>query len=89
MVSDPFPPTYYGPTKKLCRAKVPEASLARRSLTPALFLSDRNAGALGRLQLFQQNVRLLQIARVKAFRKPAADRSEQFASLLRLALITP
>ena len=34
-------------------------------------------------------LRLLQIARVKPFSEPAVDRSQQFASLLRLALVTP
>ena len=43
-------------------------------------------GALRR-QLLQQRLRLLQIERVEAFRKPPVDRSEQFASLLRLTLI--
>jgi len=38
---------------------------------PALLLSDHNAGALGRIQLLQQHFRLLQIARIKAFREPA------------------
>jgi hypothetical protein len=42
-----------------------------------------------RLQTIQQPLRLLQIERVEAFRKPAVNRSEQFASLLRLALVTP
>ena len=38
-----------------------------------------------RRQLLQQRLRLLQIARVEAFGEPAIMRSEQFASLLRLA----
>jgi hypothetical protein len=44
---------------------------------------------LGRPQLLQQRLRLFQIARVEAFRKPSVHRSEQFAGLLRLTLITP
>ena len=42
-----------------------------------------------RRQLLQQRLRLLQIARVEPFSEPAVNRSEQFASLLRLALVTP
>ena len=37
----------------------------------------------------QQHLRLLQIARVEPLRKPPVNRSEQFASLLRLALVAP
>ena len=40
-------------------------------------------------QRVEQSLPLLQIERVKAFREPAVDRSEQFASLLHLALVTP
>jgi hypothetical protein len=40
-------------------------------------------------QLLQQHLRLLQIERVEAFRKPAIHRSEQLASLLRFALVAP
>ena len=40
-------------------------------------------------QLVEQRLRFLQIKRVEAFGEPAVDRSKQFASLLRLALITP
>src|SRR6476660_3099791 len=40
-------------------------------------------------QLLQQRLRLLQIARVEAPRKPAVNRSKQFARLLHLALVTP
>ena len=36
-------------------------------------------------QLLQQRLRLLQIARVEPFRKPAVNRSPQFARLLYLA----
>ena len=43
---------------------------------------------LGR-QFFQQRLRLLQIARVKPFSEPAVNWREQFARLLRLALVTP
>ena len=40
-------------------------------------------------QRIEQRLRLLQIARVEPFRKPAVNRSKQFARLLRLALVTP
>ena len=40
-------------------------------------------------QLVQQRLRLLQIERVKALIEPAVDRSQQFARLLHLALVTP
>jgi hypothetical protein len=42
-----------------------------------------------RRQLLQQCLRLLQIARVKPFSEPPVNRSQQFASLLRLALRAP
>ena len=41
------------------------------------------------VQLIEQCLSLLQVARVEAFGKPAVDRSEQVASLLRLALVAP
>ena len=44
---------------------------------------------LSGVQLLQQRLRLLQIARVEPFGEPAVDRSEQFARLLRLALVAP
>jgi len=40
-------------------------------------------------QLLEQRLRLLQVERVEALRKPAVNRRQQFASLLRLALVTP
>ena len=40
-------------------------------------------------QLVEQRLRLLQIARVEAFREPAINRSQQFARLLHLALVAP
>ena len=40
-------------------------------------------------ELLQQRLRLLQIARVEPFSEPAVDRSQQFASLLHLALVAP
>src|SRR5262249_22773841 len=40
-------------------------------------------------QCVEQRFRLLQIARVEALSEPAVHRSEQFASLLHLALVTP
>jgi hypothetical protein len=53
-----------------------------------------NVGAVSRLrgagiQLIEQRLSFLQIARVKPFRKPAVDRSEKLAGLLLLALIAP
>ena len=40
-------------------------------------------------QLVEQRLRLLQIARVEPLRKPAVNRSKQFARLLQLALVAP
>jgi hypothetical protein len=40
-------------------------------------------------QFIEQRLRLFQITRVEPFRKPPVNRSQQFASLLRLALVTP
>ena len=42
-----------------------------------------------RRQLLQQRLRLFQIARVEPLSEPAVNRSQQFASLLRLALVAP
>jgi hypothetical protein len=41
------------------------------------------------VQLTEQNLGLLQVERIEAFGEPTVDRSEQFASLLRLALKAP
>src|ERR1700748_163408 len=40
-------------------------------------------------QLLQQRLRLFQIARVETLREPPVHGSEQFARLLRLALVAP
>ena len=40
-------------------------------------------------QLLQQRLRLFQIAGLESFSEPAVNRSEQFASLLRLPLVAP
>src|SRR5262249_32782583 len=40
-------------------------------------------------QLVEQRLSVFQIDRVEALSEPAVDRSEQFASLLRLALVAP
>ena len=40
-------------------------------------------------ELLQQRLGLLQIERVEAFGEPAINRSQQFASLLHLALVAP
>ena len=45
--------------------------------------------SLSVVQLVEQRLRPLQVARVEAFSEPSVDRSEQFASLLRLPLIAP
>src|SRR5260370_29290240 len=37
----------------------------------------------------EQRLRVLEVARVEPLGKPPVDRSEQFASLLRLALVAP
>jgi hypothetical protein len=42
-----------------------------------------------RRQLFQQRLRLLQVARVEAFGKPPVNRSQEFVRLLHLALVAP
>ena len=39
--------------------------------------------------LLQQRLRLLQIARVKAFSEPPLNRSKQFARLVHLTLVAP
>jgi hypothetical protein len=44
---------------------------------------------LSGVRLTEQRLRLLEVQRVEAFRKPAVNRSKQFTSLLRLPLITP
>ena len=41
------------------------------------------------VQLVEQRLGLLQIERVEPLGKPPVDRSEQFVSLLRLALVAP
>jgi hypothetical protein len=41
------------------------------------------------VQLIEQCLGLLQVTRVEAFGEPTIDRSEQFPSLLRLALFAP
>ena len=43
----------------------------------------------GYRQLLQQRLYLLQIARVEALSEPPVNRSQQFARLLHLALVTP
>src|SRR5262249_36221114 len=42
-----------------------------------------------RRQLLQQRLRFFQVARVEPLREPPVHRSQQFASLLHLALVTP
>ena len=50
---------------------------------------ERREGRRWLGQLFQQCLRLLQIARVESLSEPAVDWSEQFARLLHLALVAP
>ena len=44
-------------------------------------------GAVAKLQLIEQSLSLLQIARIEPLGKPAVDRSEKIAGLITLALI--
>jgi hypothetical protein len=57
-------------------------------LTKHSFLRGRFEISSG-VQLIEQRLGVLQIKRVKALSKPAINRSEQSASLTRLALIAP
>jgi hypothetical protein len=77
---------------------VPKAteSLRRREMTQRASSglmrynkSGRFRNWLSGVQLVEQRLRLLQIARIEPLRKPPVNRSEQFASLLLLALVTP
>ena len=52
-------------------------------------LSCRSERSLGSLKLFEQRLRVLQVARIEPFGKPPVDRSEQFAGLLGFALVAP
>jgi hypothetical protein len=71
----------------------PQALLGRKqgnppALAPHLSLRMFQPTDLGG-QLLQQRLRLLQVPRVKTLRKPAVNRSKQFARLPHLALGTP
>ena len=46
-------------------------------------------GAVAKLQLIEQSLSLLQIARIEPLGKPAVDRSEKIAGLCTLPLIAP
>ena len=82
-----------GSARKKQRSKSPRTSArlhmdgrspssTRRGQGPARCVKSRR-------QLLQQRLRLLQIARVESLRKPPVNRSQQFPSLLRLALVAP
>jgi hypothetical protein len=51
--------------------------------------NQKKERALVLRQLLQQRLRLLEVALVVAFREPPVHRSQQFACLLHLALVTP
>ena len=71
------------------------AHLIQHDLVPRALAGPPPAGpgrfeiAWSAVKLIEQCLGLLQIARVEAFSEPTIDRSEQFASLLRLALFAP
>jgi hypothetical protein len=67
-------------------------SANRVALVFGTMLTARTNGpewGVSRRQRLQQRLRFLQIARVEPLCEPAVDRSEQFARLLGLALVTP
>src|SRR5262245_11250291 len=76
-----------------------ESGAPPHRVAPAPWSSDRERLASGHgsskpaasscRQLLQQRLRLLQIERIEPFAEPTAYRAEQFASLLRLALVAP
>src|SRR5271169_3695515 len=73
--------------KSLTVAQIRHSS--RASLCPTRQAQSRSSNRSLRRQFLKQRLRFLQIERVEAFGEPAINRSEQFASLLRLPLITP
>jgi hypothetical protein len=64
------------------------AAMQLRTLR-AISRSREDVAAALRFQAIEQHLRLLQIARLKPFRKPPVDRSQQFARFLHLALVAP
>ena len=61
----------------------------RRSFVVDQFWPSRESDEHLRRQLLQQPLRLVQITRLEAFREPPVNGSQQFASLLHLALVAP
>jgi hypothetical protein len=76
-----------GPLPAMGRAALQYAAKGQTDSCAATNSGHQNS--LSVVQLVEQYLRLLQIERVEAFRKPAVNRREQFASLLRLPLIAP
>jgi hypothetical protein len=62
---------------------------SRRSENRERLLKRPFRNWLSGVQLIEQRLCLLQIARVEAFSEPAVNRSKQFASFLHLALVPP
>jgi hypothetical protein len=63
--------------------------LADIAVSPAQAFYREVATSTLRCECVKQSLRLLQIARIEAFLKPAVDRSEKLASLLPFTLIAP
>jgi hypothetical protein len=63
-------------------------NLSQNRTTP-ITSSIQARAASSLLQLLQQPLRILQIARVEPLRKPPVHRSQQFARLLRPTLVSP
>ncbi len=85
---NPFTGKVFGDDDDRSRAKLPHVSRNCEKCRSRTFLRPfRNS--LSGVQLTEKSLGLLQIERVEALGEPAVDRSEQFASLLRLSLITP
>ena len=76
-------------TAKLNVRKYPVSSRRFSVLVQGLLVFNLLHSMASRIQFLQQRLRFLQIERVKPFGEPAVNRSEQFASLLRLPLIAP
>jgi hypothetical protein len=73
-----------------CLTLICRRGVQRQPPEPRLLSILRNSTIAARWhQVLQQRLRVLQIARVVAFRKPIINRSKQFAGLLRLALVAP
>src|SRR4029077_17057959 len=68
---------------------LPTVLALRRTMPYHPPLNETFENSASHRQVIQQRLRLLQIARVEPLRKPPVNRSEQFACLLHLALVTP